>query len=90
MEEKIMEFVKESDMYVCASIEGKGVHIGRIKGIGYDADGTPILEVDIDEVNCTDTSNESEIISVDCNLSEPQLFVNPSEPQPFVKQKFLL
>lgn len=40
-------------LYVIASIGGKGTHIGRIKGLSYDADGIPILEVDIDAVSCT-------------------------------------
>ena len=39
-------------MCVIATIDGKGVHIGRIKGISYDADGTPMLDVDIDSVSC--------------------------------------
>ena len=39
-------------MCVIATIDGKGVHIGRIKGISYDADGTPVLDVDIDSVSC--------------------------------------
>ena len=45
-------------MCVIATIDGKGVHIGRIKGISYDADGTPILDVDIDSVSCVGGSND--------------------------------
>lgn len=40
-------------LYVIASIEGKGAHVGRIKGLSYDADGIPVLEIDIDAVSCT-------------------------------------
>ena len=40
-------------LYVIASIEGKGVHIGRIKGLSYDADCIPVIEIDIDAISCT-------------------------------------
>lgn len=51
---EIIKSIKNVDnLYIQASIEGVGVHIGRIKGLSYDADGDPILEVDIDAVSCT-------------------------------------
>ena len=53
---EIMEKLTSAGAYACVSIEGKGVHIGRIKGIGYDADGVPVLELDIDAVSCTTES----------------------------------
>ena len=51
--DEVMKIIKDTNMYVCASIDGKGVHIGRIKDIGYDADGTPVLEIDIDKLSVT-------------------------------------
>ena len=53
---EIMEKLTSMGAYAHVSIEGKGLHIGRIKGIGYDADGTPIIELDIDAVSCTGES----------------------------------
>ena len=53
---EIMNFFKSTGAYAHVSIEGKGIHIGRIKGLGYDADGIPVLELDIDAVSCTTES----------------------------------
>lgn len=56
MEEILKEFFKklqEANAYINASIEGKGVHIGRIKGLSFDADGNPIIDIDIDALSCT-------------------------------------
>ena len=50
---EIEEFLKEHNVYIASSIEGKGLHIGRFKEIALDADGFPIIECDIDEVSCT-------------------------------------
>lgn len=50
---EIEEFLKEHNVYIASSIEGKGLHIGRFKEIALDADGFPIIECDIDEASCT-------------------------------------
>lgn len=44
---------KNQEVYIIASIEGKGNHIGRIKNISLDADDDVIIEVDIDEKSVT-------------------------------------
>lgn len=40
-------------IYVCASVEGKGLHIGRIKGLNMDVEEGIIIEVDIDKFSTT-------------------------------------
>ena len=50
---KIKEKLEEQNVYVIASIEGKGCHIGRFKGFSLDANKQLIIEVDIDEKSCT-------------------------------------
>lgn len=55
--EKQPEIINNVDkLYVIASIGGKGAHVGRIKGLSYDADGIPLLEIDIDPVSSTTES----------------------------------
>lgn len=44
---------KNQEVYIIASIEGKGNYIGRIKNISLDADDDVIIEVDIDEKSVT-------------------------------------
>lgn len=44
---------KNQEVYIIASIEGKGNHIGRIKNISLDADDDVVIEVDIDEKSVT-------------------------------------
>lgn len=44
---------KNQEVYIIASIEGKGNHIGRIKNISLDTDDDVIIEVDIDEKSVT-------------------------------------
>lgn len=51
---EIEEFLKEHNVYISSSIEGKGLHIGRFKEIALDADGFPIIECDIDAMSCTE------------------------------------
>lgn len=50
---EIEEFLKEHSVSILSSIESKGAHVGRFKGIALDADGFPIIECDIDELSCT-------------------------------------
>lgn len=54
--EKNKDFLKENNAYIIASIEEKGAHIGRIKGLSFDADNNLIIEADIDSQSCTDES----------------------------------
>ena len=50
---KIIEESRDKGAYIIASIEGVGVHVGRIKGVSLDADDYPVIEVDIDAKSCT-------------------------------------
>ena len=50
---KIIEEAKNNGAYVIASIEGVGVHVGRIKSVSLDADDCPVIEVDVDAKSCT-------------------------------------
>lgn len=45
--------LKELNVYVISSVEGKGSHIGRFKGFSEDANGNLVIEVDIDMLSCT-------------------------------------
>lgn len=45
--------LREHNVYIISSVEGKGNHIGRFKGFAVDADGDLIIETDIDELSCT-------------------------------------
>lgn len=45
---------KNQEVYIIASIEGKGNHIGRIKNISLDVNDDVIIEVDIDEKSVTE------------------------------------
>ena len=49
---EIEELLKEHSVSVLSSIEGKGIHVGRFKGIALDADGFPVIECDIDKESC--------------------------------------
>lgn len=49
--EEILSTLQENHAYVIASVNGVGNYVGRIKGIAYDANNTPIIEVDIDSVS---------------------------------------
>lgn len=44
---------KNQEVYIIASIEGKGNHIGRIKNISLDVSDDVIIEVDIDKKSVT-------------------------------------
>lgn len=46
-------FKREQEVYVIASIDNKGNHIGRIKNISLDADCDVVIEVDIDRKSVT-------------------------------------
>ena len=50
---EIENILKQNNAYIHSSIEGRGCHIGRFKGIGFDAEGDWIIEVDIDSGSCT-------------------------------------
>lgn len=45
--------LKEHNVYIISSVEGKGNHVGRFKGFSVDADGDLIIEADIDGLSCT-------------------------------------
>lgn len=45
---------ENQDVYIIASIEGKGNHIGKIKRILLDADNDIVIEIDIDNKSVTD------------------------------------
>lgn len=46
-------FKREQEVYVIASIDNKGNHIGRIKNISLDADCDVVIEVDVDRESVT-------------------------------------
>ena len=50
---RLEKLLKENDVYIIASIEGKGHHIGRFKGFSLDADDGLIIDVDIDKESFT-------------------------------------
>lgn len=58
--------------YAMVSIEGEGAHIGRLKGLSQDADGTPVFDIDIDLLSCT-TEQHPNIVTPDFILSETNL-----------------
>ncbi len=47
--ENITTFNKNQEVYIIASIDNKGNHIGRIKNISLDADCDVVIKVDIDK-----------------------------------------
>lgn len=51
--ERIEKLLRENDVYIMSSIEGKGHHIGRFKGFALDANDSLIIETDIDSLSCT-------------------------------------
>ena len=50
---RIEKLLRENDVYVESSIEGKGCHLGKFKGFSLDADDSVIIETDIDALSCT-------------------------------------
>ena len=50
---ELEKLLKINEVYITASIEGKGCHIGRFKGLALDADDGLIIDVDIDKESCT-------------------------------------
>lgn len=46
-------FKREQEVYVIASIDNKGNHIGRIKNISLDAACDVVIEVDVDRESIT-------------------------------------
>lgn len=46
-------FKREQEVYVIASINNKGNHIGRIKNVSLDADCDVVIEVDVDRESVT-------------------------------------
>lgn len=51
--EKKNAYRDNQEVYIIASIENKGKHIGRIKNISLDAANDVVIEVDIDEFSVT-------------------------------------
>ena len=49
----IEDKLRKQNVYIIASVDGKGVHIGRFKGFSRDANDDLIIEADIDSVSCT-------------------------------------
>ena len=43
--------------YVLSSIDGEGNHVGRFKGVSVDANGSLVINADIDKVFCTGKSS---------------------------------
>lgn len=54
----IEEALKEKNAYIISSIDGKGAHIGRFKGVSVDAEGDLIIESDIDSISSAVQSNK--------------------------------
>ena len=50
---KIEDKLREQNVYIMSSVDGKGVHIGRFKGFSRNANDDLIIEADIDAVSCT-------------------------------------
>lgn len=50
---KITTFNENQEVYIIASIDNNGNHIGRIKNISLDADCDVVIEVDIDKESVT-------------------------------------
>lgn len=46
-------FKREQEVYIIASINNKGNHIGRIKNVSLDADCDVVIEVDVDRESVT-------------------------------------
>lgn len=53
---ELEESLKKNNVFVAASIEGKGCHIGKFKGFGLDANDELIIEVDINSKSSTTES----------------------------------
>lgn len=67
---KIKEKLEEQGVYIIASIEGKGHHIGRLKKLSLDANGDLIIEVDIDAASCTRVNYAEEMKMLISSLCE--------------------
>ena len=50
---KFEEELKKYNTYIASSIEGKGTHIGRFRGLSLDANGDIIILCDIDKDSVT-------------------------------------
>ena len=50
---KIENKLREQNVYIISSVDGRGVHIGRFKGFSRDANDDLVIEADIDGVSCT-------------------------------------
>lgn len=69
----INEISENGTISVMASIEGKGVHVGKVKGISQDANNDVIIEVDIEHISSTTESffkegkkTEKQVSSLPC------------------------
>lgn len=49
----VEKILNEHKTYIVSSVDGKGVHIGRLQGMSLDADGDWVIEVDLDGKSCT-------------------------------------
>lgn len=49
----ILHLKKDQDVYIIASIDNKGNHIGRIKNVSLDTNIDVVIEVDIDKESVT-------------------------------------
>lgn len=47
----IQDFLNEHGVYIVASVDGEGVHLGRFKKIGIDANGHLTIDCDIDGIS---------------------------------------
>ena len=52
----INEISEDGTLSVMASIDGKGAHVGKVKGISQDTNDDVIIEVDIEHVSSTTES----------------------------------
>lgn len=50
---EIETMLRKHNAYIISSVDGKGAHVGRLKGVTVDADGNLVIESDIDNVSCT-------------------------------------
>lgn len=50
----IEAILRKYNVYIISSVDGKGNHVGRLKGFSVDADGDLVIDADIDELSCTE------------------------------------
>ena len=50
---KIEEWLNKNNVYIISSIDDKGVHVGRFKGLSLDANDDLVIDTDIDSLSCT-------------------------------------